>query len=122
MKAILFISHGSRSIKTEGEVRGFIERLRQKAQIAIIEYAFLDVARPTIPEGIDACVTRGATDIVVLLNFLNAGLHVDEDIPEIVEEARAKYPKVTFRITKPVGQHERIMELFLDMVDNPSQE
>lgn len=116
MRSILLISHGSRSPDTEQEVQGFVERLKEQSDITIIEYAFLEVAHPSIPEGIDICVEKGATEIVILLNFLNTGRHVDEDIPRIVDDARVKYPDVTFTITQPLGKHEQIVKLFLDMI------
>ena len=124
MKAVLFISHGSRLPKTEDEIRAFVEELKKKTGISVFEYAFLDIMHPSIPEGIDVCVEKGATQIIVLLNFLNAGRHVDEDIPCIVDEARIRHPKVTFHITQPIGQHEKIIDLFLDMItdDGQSQE
>ena len=121
MRAVLFISHGSRFPKTEEEVHGFVEKLKQKSKIPIFEYTFLDVMPPSIPEGIDACVKKGATEIIVLLNFLNAGRHVDEDIPYIIEEARTRYPKVRFKISKPVGQHSEIIDLFVNMINERDQ-
>jgi len=117
MKAVLLISHGSRFPATEEEIRRFVDELKQKSKVPILEYAFLDVAQPSIPEGIDLCVEKGATEIVILLNFLNAGRHVDEDIPSIVDEARAKYPNINFHITKPIGEHNQIIKIFLDMID-----
>ena len=117
MKAILFISHGSRFPSTEEEVCTFVEELKKRSGIPIFEYAFLDVAHPNILEGIDTCVGQGATEIIIVLNFLNSGRHVDEDIPAIIDEARAQHPAVTFRMTKPVGQHEKIIDLFLDMIN-----
>jgi len=116
MKAVLLISHGSHSSKTEEEVSHFVEVLRQQSDISIIEYAFLEIARPSIPEGIESCVQKGATKVIILLNFLNAGKHVDEDIPLLIEEARSKHSNVTFHITKPLGQHDQIINLFLDVI------
>ena len=116
MKAVLLISHGSRSPKTKKEVSALADELRQKSQVPIFEYAFLDVESPRIPEGIDHCVQKGATEIIVLLNFLNAGLHVDDDIPRIVKKSADKYLKVNFHITPPVGQHPAISDLFLDLI------
>jgi len=120
MKAVLFISHGSHSSKTEEEVRAFVRQLKQRSSTPICEYAFLEIAHPTIPEGIDICVEKGAREIIILLNFLNAGRHVDEDIPKIIQDAKTKHPGVHFRITDPVGQHEQIIGLFLDMIDKHS--
>lgn len=116
-KAVLFISHGSRFPKAKEEISSFVEELKRRSDISIFEYAFLDIEHPTIPEGIDRCVEKGATEVIVLLNFLNTGKHVDEDIPALVNDARTKYPGVTFRITEPVGQHDEIVGIFLDMID-----
>ncbi len=116
MKAVLLISHGSRSPETKREVQDLVERLRRRRAVDIVEFAFLELEDPDIPGGIDICVKKGAEEIVVLLNFLNSGRHVDVDVPHIVEEAQARHPKVKMSITKPVGQHPRIEELFLDLL------
>ena len=96
-------------------------QLKEKSKISIFEYAFLEVTHPSIPEGIEVCVTKGATEIIILLNFLNSGRHVDEDIPNIVDEARTRYPNVRFQITEPVGQHSEIIDLFVDMINDHDQ-
>ncbi len=116
MKAVLIISHGSRSSKTKEEVHGLIEKLKPLTDISLIECAFLELESPSIPEGIEFCAGRGATEIIVLLNFLNSGRHVDADIPGIVDESRQKFPHIKINITKPVGQHEGIPKLFAQMI------
>lgn len=117
MKFFLLISHGSQSPETKEEVVTLVRRLKERITFGIIEYAFLDIESPSIPEAIDLCAERGASQIVLLLNFLNSGQHVDEDIPRIVESARQKYPRIKFTITKPVGQHRSITDLFCDMIE-----
>ena len=116
MNAVLLISHGSRSAKTKEEVLELIEQLKLKSPHVLFECAFLEIEHPSIPSGIDLCVSKGATQITILLNFLNSGRHVDEDIPAIIKEAQIKYPQINFRITKPVGQHTGIANLFLDLI------
>jgi sirohydrochlorin ferrochelatase len=116
MKAVLLISHGSRSPETKKEVADLADRLQSRRAAEIIEFAFLELESPSIPEGIDICVTKGADKIIILLNFLNSGRHVDSDIPEIVAKARLKHPQITISITKPVGQHPKIEDLFLDLL------
>ena len=116
IKAVLLISHGSRSAKTKQEVSILVKDLQKRTGIAIFEYAFLEIEAPSIPEGIDICVAKGATQVIVLLNFLNSGRHVNNDIPDIVRQAGKKYPQVCFSITTPVGQHPKVAELFLDLI------
>ena len=117
MKAILLISHGSRSVNTKKEVVELIVKLKVAKVADFIEYAFLELEEPSIPDGIDLCVRNGAKDIKILLNFLNSGRHVDQDIPRIILDARTKYPDVNIKITKPVGQHPGIVNLFLDLLN-----
>ena len=116
MNAALLISHGSHSPKTKKEVASLVKHLKSESAFKIFKYAFLEIEKPSIPEGIARCVEKGATHITILLNFLNSGRHVDEDIPKIIQEAKAKYPRVHFQITQPIGQHPRIEELFLDFL------
>lgn len=118
MKAILLVSHGSRSPKTKEEISVLADTLRRRLPDTIIEFAFLEIEAPGIPEGIDRCVSQGAAHLVLALNFLNAGRHVNEDIPAIVQALQKKYPQVKFAISKPIGQHPKIPDLFIDLINN----
>ena len=117
-KAILLVSHGSRSPKTKEEIIVLVNSLSHRLSGIIVEYAFLEIESPSISEGIDNCVSKGATEVIVTLNFLNAGRHVDEDIPVIVRTAQEKYPHIKLSITKPIGQHPKISNLFIDLINN----
>jgi sirohydrochlorin ferrochelatase len=118
MKAVLVVSHGSRSPKTKEEIIALVDILRQRLPNDIVEFAFLEIEPPSIPEGIDQCAAQGASQIIVTLNFLNAGRHVNDDIPAIVGQAQKKYPKIKFVISQPVGQHPQIPDLFIDLIKN----
>ena len=116
MKAILLISHGSHSPEAKEEVSLLLDKLKKKNHGEVFEYAFLEIESPSIPEGIQSCVEKGAKEIVILLNFLNSGRHVNQDVPRIISEAKVKYPHVSFVLTLPVGQHPNIIDLFLDLI------
>ena len=116
MNAILLVSHGSRSPHIKHEVLALVRQLKKKSGVPIVEPAFLQIGSPNVPKGIERCLKKGATHVIVLLNFLHSGRHATDDIPKIIEQARRKYPKVTFRVTQPIGQTEHLPELFLKMV------
>ncbi len=117
MKAVILISHGSRLAETKNEVCGLIEKLKILYKETLIEYGFLEIESPSIPQAIDSCVQRGACEIIILLNFLNAGRHVDTDIPKILQQARLKFPHIKIHMTRPVGQHPEIPLLFAKMLE-----
>ena len=114
MDAVLFISHGSHSAQTKKEVAQLTRSLAQKSGVPIVEFAFLEIAKPDIPCGIESCVKKGARRIFVLLNFLNSGKHVDVDIPKIIVDAKKRYSNIEFKTSRPIGQHQSIPNLFLD--------
>src|SRR5688572_16193463 len=111
MTAVLVISHGSRYPKTKTELIDLVTQLKKRTSIPLIKCAFLELESPNIPQGIAACIDEGADCILILLNFLNSGKHVDEDIPAIIKQARKKYPKVKFRMSPPLGLHKGIVDL-----------
>ena len=51
-KAVLLISHGSQSPKTKQEVQLLLKRLKPLSDFEIFECAFLEIEKPSIPEGI----------------------------------------------------------------------
>ncbi|MDO8580992.1 MAG: CbiX/SirB N-terminal domain-containing protein [Candidatus Omnitrophota bacterium] len=118
MKAALVISHGSRSAETKKEVEALVMRLKKKSGWPLIRLAFLEIEHPSISEGVDECVEHGATEIKVLMSFLNSGRHVDQDVPRILDECRKKYPQVKIIQSSPVGQHPVIDDLFLELLGN----
>ncbi|MBI5150834.1 MAG: CbiX/SirB N-terminal domain-containing protein [Candidatus Omnitrophica bacterium] len=117
MKAILLVSHGSREPKARAEIELLARSLEKRSDISIVEPAFLEIESPGIPEGIQRCVDKGAGEIIVLLNFLNSGKHASADIPKIINRAREHHPDVRFRITKPLGRHDVLVDLFLKLIN-----
>jgi sirohydrochlorin ferrochelatase len=116
MKAILLIAHGSKSSQARQEVIGLAQVIQEKEKANIFEFAFLDVESPTIPEGIELCVVQGASEIYILLHFLNSGNHVRQDIPRLIQEAKSRYPQVIFHKASPIGLRSEIQDLYSDML------
>lgn len=116
MEAVLLVSHGSRSARSREEIDALAKRLAGSSGAPIFESAFLEIEQPSIPQGLEACRKRGATRITVLLNFLNSGRHVVEDVPGIVEAFKAEHPNVVCRITPCLGAHPGLDALYLDLI------
>ncbi|MCA9401495.1 MAG: CbiX/SirB N-terminal domain-containing protein [Candidatus Omnitrophica bacterium] len=112
----MIISHGSRFAKTKDEVCLLAKKLKELNPNFLVRPAFLELEYPDIPTGIQECVEEGADEVIVLMNFLNSGRHVDVDIPEIIRQCRMRYPDVAMRISQPVGQHPEIYQLFQDLI------
>lgn len=105
MSSLLIIAHGSRRAASNDEVRALAERVRAQPDCGYdhVETAFLELAEPSIPDGLAALVKQGVRDIVAFPYFLAAGTHVTHDIPEAVSEFSAAYPDVAVRVTAHLG-------------------
>ena len=115
MKSLLIIAHGSRRQASNDEVRSLTSRIASEsgAQFDIVQCAFLELAEPSIAEGIQQCVDKGATEIIVQPYFLSAGRHVSEDIPGEVDATRERYPDVSIKIIPYLGAIDKIADLMV---------
>jgi len=116
MRAIILLSHGSKSLASQAEVAELGRRIAREGECAYVQHAYLDSAEPLFSEAVKQLVTRGAAEIIVVLHFLNSGNHVTQDAPALIEEARQQYPGVSFHMTRPVGLHPVIPALCMDLV------
>ncbi|WP_455200364.1 sirohydrochlorin chelatase [Kaarinaea lacus] len=115
MKCLLIVAHGSRREKSNDEVRLLAERVSNQDGVDFddVSAAFLELAEPSIPEGLEACIKRGATNIVVFPYFLAAGRHVVEDIPEEIAPVVVKYPDVNVSVAPHLGQATELPGIIL---------
>lgn len=123
MKALLIVAHGSRRIESNDEVRELTAQMRVRAgsEYGDIRCAFLELAEPSIPDGIAQCVAQGAAEVVVLPYFLSAGRHVARDIPELVAQAQAQLPHTNVRIAPYLGLSTALIDALLQMAGKPSE-
>jgi sirohydrochlorin ferrochelatase len=117
MPSLLIIAHGSRRAASNDEVRQLAEHVRAKAGEAYehVETAFLELAEPSIQDGLGTLAARGATEIVAFPYFLAAGTHVAQDIPEAIGEFSAAHPAVKVRLTPHLGASEALAGAILSV-------
>jgi len=114
MKALLVVAHGSRREASNEEVRALVQRMaRQPGPFDRLEAAFLELAEPSIPEGIRRLVEAGAEEVVVVPYFLSAGRHVSQDIPRLVEAARRAHPVSAIRLAPHLGSADGVAGLLM---------
>ena len=117
MKSLLLVAHGSRRAESNTEIAELTESLAARAGEAypVVEHAFLELADPLIPDGIERCIARGATSVSVVPYFLARGTHVAEDIPEQVAVKQAQYPEKDIHITDYLGTSDELVNVLLKL-------
>lgn len=125
---VLFVAHGTRnvqgitaSIAFAGEVMDAAARQMPELLTVPRKTSFLELASPTIAEGVAELVGRGVRQLIVVpLLLLSAG-HVKRDIPLLFASARREHPQLSVILTSPLDDHPRLIGIHLDHLrDYPS--
>ena len=115
MTHLLVVAHGSRRDESNIEIGDLVARLRNNSSLFIgIDYAFLEIAKPSIQEALRQQIAQGAVDIIVLPYFLSAGRHVMTDIPEQVKQVSTDEPSIKIKIAPYLGASKKIEALLID--------
>ncbi len=82
---ILLLSHGSRLDDGEEVIKAYKEMYAEEFPEMPIEYGFMEIRKPGIPETIKKLTTENDLDkIIVVPVFVAHGLHTKRDIPGLL--------------------------------------
>jgi len=112
--AYLVIAHGSRDSEANQAFTRFLQGFKATVKDRLVVGAYLELAKPSIPEAIETCVQKGAGEILILPLMLFPGRHVKEDIPQIIQEAKARHPEIDFHYSSPLHDHPLLVKLLDD--------
>ena len=62
-------------------------------------------------EAFERCIRQGATQVTVIPYFLHFGVHLRQDIPEMLREAAAKHPEVKVVLGRHLGYDDAFVSL-----------
>lgn len=121
--ALLMVAHGSRRQAANEE---FFEHVAATAAQAGNRYsdvcgAFLELAEPSIVQGLTALMNKGHSEIYILPCFLNRGRHVAEDIPEDIAAFTSQYPQVNVHCLPYIGSEPRYLSMLADLAEQALQ-
>jgi sirohydrochlorin cobaltochelatase len=110
-EALLIAGHGSRDPDGIAEFLSLARLFRDRRPDLDVEIAFLEFARPTIQEGMDRLVRRGAKRIIMLPGVLMAAGHAKNDMAGEAQLARQRYPQVEILMGRPLEVEPLLLEL-----------
>lgn len=114
---IILLAHGSRRETANDVLPQLAEMVKKEAKYGRINCAFLQFTSPDLREALKEQAENGVKEITVVPVFLFNGIHLQEDIPEILAEEREKYPQVEIKMAAPLGADQRIGEIIKDRIN-----
>lgn len=99
---LLLIGHGSPDPAGNAEYLQFARLLAEQLEMPV-QPCFLELAEPSIEDGIACCIDAGASRIAVLPLLLGAAGHQKNDIPALLNHAREHWPDIDLYYGTPIG-------------------
>lgn len=111
MEGLLIVGHGTREPAGLAEFHELFKLVARQAGDRVVESCFLELAEPTIAEGVRRAVERGVRRLTVLPLLLFSAGHAKRDIPAALAAQLASYPGLEIHQARPLESHPAIIEL-----------
>lgn len=109
----IVFAHGS-SIESANEaVRAVAREMAARGGLDIVEAAFLEGGQPGLAGALAAMADR-VSHVVVVPYFLTLGLHLQRDLPRLIEEVQRAHPGVRIDVAAPLDRHPAMVDALLD--------
>lgn len=108
--ALILFAHGSRDPDWAAPLKRVRAAVLAASPALRIELAFLEFLSPSLQDCAAEMVSEGYDRIVVVPMFIAQGGHLKNDLPQIVDELRARFPLVEFDMPGPVGEAESVVQ------------
>ncbi len=110
---IVVVGHGTSSILGVAEFASVMARLRSFFPAYPLSFGFLELAQPTIDQGMEVLAGKGVTSVLTVPLLLFAAGHAKSDIPAAVLQAAGKRRIEVIGQSEVLGLHPQITGLSL---------
>jgi len=112
-KGYVVFGHGSSVESANDAVRAMGAELARRAGYEAVETAFLESGQPDLRGAVDRLASRGVAHVIVIPYFLTLGMHLQRDLPRLVEELRAVHPGMRIEVTPPLDGHPALIDALM---------
>lgn len=120
LTVIIILSHGSVQSGAGEYLQKHTELLQARFPNEQLEFAFLNYGSPSLPEKTAELIKAGVAKFIIVPYFLVEGKFFLEDIQELLNSLRDKYPTVNFSIELPLGEHPSLESAVHDAINSVS--
>jgi len=113
---IVVFAHGSRLEPANESVRAVARQLAAAGGFRAVETAFLELGEPNLQGAVEALVAQGVRDILVVPYFLTLGIHLERDLPRIINKLAGLFGNVKIRAAAPLDGHPALVGVLLDRI------
>jgi sirohydrochlorin ferrochelatase len=116
--AYIVFAHGSSVESANDAVRVVARQAADRGHWRTFAAAFLEGGRPSLADAVDELAAQGESRFVVIPYFLTLGLHLQRDLPRLIDEIKRKHPGVEIDVTAPLDGHPSMAEALVDRAND----
>jgi sirohydrochlorin ferrochelatase len=121
MTGLVVFAHGS-TIESANEAVHAVTAEVARRTGRPVETAFLDCAPPTMADAVSRLTEKSVRHVIVLPYFLTLGVHLQRDLPRIIDQLRPIYKGVEFTVAEPLDGHPTLLEILIDRYEKVASE
>lgn len=106
-------AHGSSIESANDAVRAAAAEMARRGRFEAVEAAFLEGGKPDLAGAVEILAGCGLARVVVIPYFLTLGLHLQRDLPHLLEQIRAAHPEIEIQVTAPLDGHPATVDALL---------
>lgn len=106
---MIVLGHGSRRREVGEAFTAMVGRVARQLPGMTVLPAFFSLGEPTLADQVRRLAAGGCSRIVIMQYFLYNGVHIEQDIPEMIAELRREMPGLQF-VVQPTLQDDPAME------------
>jgi len=109
----VIFAHGSSVESANDAVRTVAAEMARRGGLETVVAAFLEGGQPDLPGALEA-LAKDVSRVVIVPYFLTLGLHLQRDLPKLIEQVKKAHPGLVIEVTPPLDQHPAMVEALLD--------
>jgi len=113
---VLLMGHGSSYPQERSDFQLIARSVKDQSGYGGVEFCFLELASPTIPEGIGACLDRKPELLLLMPYFLHFGAHLQRDVPRELENISQRVSLSNVLSGKHLGASPLLAELVVKRI------
>jgi len=111
---IIVFAHGSRVESANEAVRAVARELVCASSCERVVAAFLELGQPDLETAADRLVAEGVERLVIIPYFLTLGLHMERDLPPLVDRISKNHKGLHVDVTPPMDGHPALVTVLAD--------
>jgi sirohydrochlorin ferrochelatase len=105
---LVAVAHGSRDPRSAATVAELLDVVRARRPESDVRAAFLDLSTPHLIDVLAAVHDEGHREVIVTPLLLGRAFHARVDLPTLIDQAHAMFPRLSVTVTDVLGPDARL--------------